>query len=412
MHPNVVEILEDGLNGAMACADNAYLYRVIFSKSITDITPDFDLISYDNLLPASEEWFQKIISGDRLALKIGLLNQGIYISENAMDFIKQNGGIKDSVFDSIDVVLENGMTVNCPYKINYADFSPFSLELSGNQLELYYYQEYIEAITLEPADLNKERITQISQIPYRRLSYLGGDRLRIHHTDICVFKRGKNCCRFCNLPTSGFEYTLEDIYEVIDFYLEKGGFRHILIGGGSEPVSQESDTVLKLVKYIRAKTNMPIYLMCLPIQDRTKLQELYNAGVNEIGFNMEIWNNEIAKTIMPGKGFFSRQEYLTALKSAKEIWKKPYAVRSLLIVGLEKQSNLAEAIETLSEERIMPILSVFRPLPNSQMSDFLPPSNNYLYILYKQLDEICRKQNLHLGPDCRACQNNTLALPW
>lgn len=410
--PDVVQILEDGLDGHMDLADNAYLYRIIFSKSITDITPDFQLISYDNLLPASREWHRKIISGDLLTLKIGLLNQGIFISENALRFIKQGGGIKDSVFDSIDIILGNGMMINCPFRINYADFSPFSLQFSEGQLELFYYQDSLGMITLEADDPDKERLTQKNHIPYRRLSYVGGDRLRIHHTDICIFKQTKNSCKFCNLPVNGFDYTLEDIYEIIDFYLEKGGFRHILIGGGSEPVSCESKTVLKLVTYIRSKTDMPIYLMCLPIQDKAILQELFLAGVTEIGFNIEIWDNKTAREIMPGKGKVSRQEYFTALKYAKEIWKEPFAVRSLLIVGLEEQTNLMEAIETLASERIMPILSIFRPLPESQMSNLLPPSNEGLYLLYQQLERICRKYNQHLGPECIACQNNTLSLPW
>lgn len=412
VHPNVVEILEDGLKPDMNLADCAYLYRIVFSKSITDVTPDFNLISYDNLMPASQEWYRKIIDGDLLALKIGLINQGIFIPHNTLCYIKQNGGFKDSVFDSIDIILENGMIINCPYKINYADFSPFSLQLSAEHLELFYYQERLQIILLEPADPDKERLTQKQRVPYRRLSYLGGDRLRIHHTDICIFKRTNNSCRFCNLPINGFEYTLEDIYEVIDFYLDRGGFRHILIGGGSEPISYESRTILKIVKYIRSKTDMPIYLMCLPIHDKEMLQELFCAGVTEIGFNIELWNNETAREIMPGKGKVSRQKYLTALKTAKTIWREAFAVRSLLIVGLERQSSVFEAIETLSLEGIMPILSVFRPLPNSQLADLLPPSNDSLYKLYKQLDEICQKYNQHLGPECLACQNNTLSLPW
>lgn len=411
-HPNVVEILEDGLKKNMVFVDDAYLYRIIFSKSITDITPESHLISYDNLLAASKEWYYKIISGDLLALKISLINQGVFISESAFYYIKLRGGIKDSVFDSIDVTLENGMVINCPYKINYADFSPFSLELLTNQLELFYYQERLGSISLEPPNLDEERLTQTKHIPYKKLSYVGGDRLRIHHTDICIFKRAKNSCRFCNLPVNGFDYTLEDFYEVIDFYLEKGGFRHILIGGGSEATSYESDTLLKLVKYIRSQTDMPIYLMCLPIEDKMILQDLFCAGVTEIGFNIEIWDDEIAKKIMPGKGSITRQRYLSALKSAKDIWKESSAVRSLLIVGLEKQTNLMEAVETLCSEGIMPILSIFRPLPNSQMSDFLPPSNDYLYRIYNQLDSICQKNNQHLGPECMFCQNNTLSLPW
>lgn len=411
-HPDVLNILTDGLDSNMHFAENAYLYRIIFSKSITEITPDFNLISYDNLLPPSENWYKKIISGDFLTLKISLLNQGIFISKAALDFIKSYGGIKDSVFDSIDLVLENGIIINCPYKINYADFSPFSLEYSGNQLKLYYLGKYFRTVSLEPNDQDKERTTQKNNVPYRRLSYLGGDRLRIHHTDICIFKRGQNCCQFCNLPVDRFNYTLEDIREVIDFYLAKGGFRHILIGGGSESISYECETILELVHYIHSKNDIPIYLMCLPIQNNSKLINLYDAGITEISFNIEIWDDKTAQKLMPGKGRISRETYMNALKTAKTIWTKPYSVRSLLIVGLERAESTEKAVRTLCQEGIMPILSVFRPLPNSQMSEFLPPTNEFLYDLYKRLDKICRMYNQHLGPDCIPCQNNTLSLPW
>lgn len=411
-HPNVFEILTDGLNTDMNFDKNAYLYRIIFSKSITDITPEFDLISYDNLLTPSEEWYRKIISGDFLALKTSLLNQGIFISETTLNFIKNYGGIKDSVFDSIDLILENDIIINCPYKINYADFSPFSLEYVESQFELHYYGEYLRTVSLEPNNPDKERITHKNNVPYRRLSYLGGDRLRIHHTDICVFKRGKNCCQFCNLPVNGFSYTFDDITEVIDFYLEKGGFRHILIGGGSESILHESDTVLKIVEYIRRKNDSPIYLMCLPIQSTSELENLYHAGITEIGFNIEIWDDKTAQKLMPGKGSISRTTYMNALKNARKIWKNPYAVRSLLIVGLEPASNTEKAVEALCKAGIMPILSVFRPLPNSRLSESLPPTNEFLYNLYKRLEKICKKYNQHLGPDCIACQNNTLSVPW
>lgn len=411
-HSNTLDILTDGLKPDMSFNENAYLYRIIFSKSITALTPDFNLVSYDNLLTPSENWYKKILSHDLLALKISLLNQGIFISKSALNFIKNYGGIKNSVFDSIDLVLENGIIINCPYKINYADFSPFSLECFEDKLELYYFYKCLGYVSLEANNPDKERKTHKNNVPYRRLSYLGGDRLRIHHTDICVFKRGQHCCQFCNLPVNGFNYSLEDIEEVIDFYLTKGGFRHILIGGGSEPILHETDTVLKLAHYIHVKNNCPIYLMCLPIQNSSELVDLYHAGITEIGFNIEIWDDKIAKKLMPGKGNISRKIYMDSLKKAKKIWIKPYSVRSLLIVGLEPAENTEEAVRSLCKEGVMPILSIFRPLPNSQMSEFLPPTNEFLYSLYQKLDIICKDYEQYLGPDCIACQNNTLSLPW
>lgn len=411
-HKNVIDILDDGFVPNLKCENDAYLYRIIFSTSITDLNPEYRIVTFDNLIQPSKDWYSKIMSNDILALKISLLNQGNYIPKETHNYLKKIGGIKTSVFDSIDIILPNSMVINCPYKINYADFSPFSIEEANGKLQLYFYNTFLHTITLEQTNPHRERRTVANGVPYRRLSYLGGDRLRIHHTDICVFKKNKKPCRFCNLPVNGFHFSLDDIYEVIDFYLQQGGFRHILIGGGSERIDYESDTLLKLVKYIRRQTDMPIYVMCLPIADKKTLRELYMAGVTEIGFNLEIWETENAEMLMPGKGKISRQDYFNSLKNAVQIWQTPGSVRSLLIVGLEPRGILKKAVEAFCLEGIMPILSVFRPLPETEMETSLPPTNEFLYSVYQELEQVCNKYGQHLGPDCFCCQNNTLSLPW
>ena len=60
----------------------------------------------------------------------------------------------------------------------------------------------------------------------------------------------------------------------------------------------------------------------------------------------------------------------------------------------------------------MPILSVFRPIPGTAMENLVPPSNHYLRDIYHAGTKICTKYGLHLGPDCPACQNNTLSMPF
>ena len=58
---------------------------------------------------------------------------------------------------------------------------------------------------------------------------------------------------------------MDDIFEVIDFYLSTNNtFRHFLIGGGSETYDKEAEHITQIASYIRNKSDKPIYLMCLP----------------------------------------------------------------------------------------------------------------------------------------------------
>lgn len=90
-HKNIVEILDDGFVPNLKCENDAYLYRVVFSVSITELNPEHEIMTFDNLIQPSEDWYSKIISHDLLALKISLLNQGIYIPKETHNYLKKSG---------------------------------------------------------------------------------------------------------------------------------------------------------------------------------------------------------------------------------------------------------------------------------------------------------------------------------
>ena len=152
--------------------------------------------------------------------------------------------------------------------------------------------------------------------------------------------------------------------------------------------------------------------MCLPPKDLSVLQTWYDAGITEIAFNLELFDRVKAKQYMPGKGRIRIEQYLAAFDKAVSIWGKNGNVRTLFIAGLETQETLLKGIETVCSRGVMPILSVFRALNNTQMEDIVPPSNEWLHELYNKAEIICSQYNLHLGPRCPACQNNTLSLPF
>ena len=152
--------------------------------------------------------------------------------------------------------------------------------------------------------------------------------------------------------------------------------------------------------------------MSVPPKKPSILKEYFEAGVTEIGFNIELFDEEKALYYMKGKGTIPRQEYFSYLKEAVKYWGNTGNVRSLLIVGLEETNSLLQGIEELCKIGVMPILSIFRPIPGTFTENIVPPSNHYLRNVYMEGTKICKEYSLHLGPDCPACQNNTLSLPF
>ncbi len=232
--------------------------------------------------------------------------------------------------------------------------------------------------------------------------------MRIKHTSLCLFKKQHLGCKFCHITSvSDGEIPLGDIFETIDHYESNVDFRHFLIGGPTNSYQNEEYYVNEIARHIRLTSNKPVYVMSVPPIDCDVLKKYYNSGVTEVAFNIEIFDRNIAQSIMPGKGEISIKQYELALKESSRLFGKENT-RSMLIIGLDSQESFLRGIEYLCQLGVTPMISPFRPMDNTELSDFVPPTVNYILDTYNKSKEICKKYGIKLGPACVYCQNNTL----
>ena len=82
-------------------------------------------------------------------------------------------------------------------------------------------------------------------------------------------------------------------------------------------------------------------------------------------------------------------------------------------------------MEELLKIDVQPMLSIFRPMPNTVYRDYMSPQVIDIVKLYEDAEKLCESKVyetesghrdptrvMHLGPDCTPCQNNTVALPY
>lgn len=151
--------------------------------------------------------------------------------------------------------------------------------------------------------------------------------------------------------------------------------------------------------------------MSLPPEDISHIYDYYQLGLNEVAFNIEIYDRRIAAQLMPGKGKIPLTQYMNALEESTKYFGRTGNVRSMLIVGLERENSLLTGVKDLCSIGVSPMLSIFRPMPLTKMNHIIPPTNNDIKRIYKTAEKICQQHNLQLGPSCDQCQNNTLSLP-
>lgn len=412
----VERILYDGYMGSCN-GKNDYLFSVVLKRHIVGITPYYSVFIHPNIY--EDGFVQSIFQGkmheeSMIKIKIALLNQGIRIADSAKQFIKKSGGYNESTFSSIDLIIEGRLHINVPVALQMGTLSPFLLMESENKLLISYHGTLICKVDFESKKSISNKITSRG-IPYKKIAFINGDRLRLKTENACYYKVTKQGCRFCpnqNDPSlkNTPEILFEDIKEVFDYCLAHESFRHIMIGGGCSNPLSEVDKILPVVKYIRSICNKEIYIMSTPPKDIKQLKNYIELGVNEFAFNIELFDRSLATTIMPAKGKIPLKHYFDMLTYAAEFLPRG-AVRSMLLLGLEPPHKTIEGIEFLCKNGIQPMLSIFRPVDNCLLNYMVPPSNQDIYFTYVEALSICKKYGMQLGPSCNICKNNTLALP-
>lgn len=404
-------IQNDGFVIEGICPDknNVYLLRCIFNINISSIYhgrlllhPNIYTEDINQYMWADSEMYKPHV-------KIALLNHGVSFTPRALEYTKKQGILREAVFDAIDIKLFNTLYVNVPFNCKFCTFSPFTIDVRSGKLVLLFNIHFISNIEVSflPQQLVNKKTR--SGIPYESIINLANDRIRINPAPVCIYKQMNLACQFCNLPEKNGLYDINDVKEVIDYCLENITFRHFLIGGGTYSLQGGWDVITEIAAYIRSKCKKNIYLMSIPPQDIRILTQLFQAGITEVAFNVEIFDRSEAIKVMPGKGKISIEQYFSAFDEAVKIWGTTGNVRSLLIYGFDSPSIFLQGIEALCERGVEPIISVFRPLQDTPLESLNQPPTVELFSLYQRCIDITQKYALILGPDCIECQNNTLS---
>lgn len=408
----VVEVLSEGFRPDQEFEPYAHLFSVVFTGNITSLSPDKNRVRiHPNVAGPSKDWLAKLLSGDLTALKISLMNRGVVLTDAAKKYVNEHGDMREGTYFSLDIFMR-GIYINSPLYVKLTALSPFKLDVNSNQeLILTLYDKQISKVTYDRR-IDLQTILPHNTLPLDKILFFATDRLRIQNNSYCTFSKHGVVCKFCEANGLDNKFSEQDILDSIDLIFCSANhpmFRHVLIGGLSNEIGFEQDTIIKICKKIRSYSDMPIYLMCLPplVED---IKRYYDAGVTEFGFNIEVFDREIAKQIMPGKGFIPLKRYMDALTEAVRLCGQHGAVRSAFIVGLEPERSLLQGIEEVCRMGVAPILSVFRPIPATEMEDVIPPLDEQLYELTQTAERICAKYGLSLGPTCPACRNNTLTI--
>lgn len=234
------------------------------------------------------------------------------------------------------------------------------------------------------------------------------DRVRISPIGGC-----SNTCAFCDMPrtsdyrTKRLDLLLECIREALDDPVLPA--RHVLISGGT-PRSEDHSYLLDVYgQVLAAFPSTPIDIMMVPLPDLLDVEHLVRKGVNELCINLELFNDDIRAHCIPQKAAIPKDDWLVFIDRA--VQSIGVRVRSLLIVGLERVEDTLRGVEALAQVGCEPVLSPFRPTPQTPLALATPPSPDFLVDVFQRARDVAGRYGKKLGPKCLPCQHNTVALP-
>lgn len=410
-HSTDFTVCDDSLNWANPIENGSYLFQLHSNNSISCITFQHTTRLHPNTIISPFQLDNTDSFSNLIKLKILLLTRGVSITSKVWNAMQKGSGVDWEEFGAITLKIFNRIWITSPCLEPWYTISPLEIDYDSKNQKfiLCYYGTPLFPVQIMESDsisLNKTKKGHC----IKDIVYLNPDRLRIYHRNGCALQDQGLGCKFCDLYGTTEPFDVSDICEAISYYWKNERVDHFLIGGGSELSGDQCQSILDISKFIHSNTSKRIYLMSQPINDVEYLTKLKENGITEVAFNVEIFNRELAKKLMPGKSKNTLKYYCDSLSCAVKIWGATGNVRSAVLLGFDDINEFQKGIHSLCALGVSPILSVFRPCPDTPMENFMPPDEIEVMNYYEKADTICRSYGMHLGPSCQACQNNTVAL--
>ena len=272
----------------------------------------------------------------------------------------------------------------------------FSLAVSSKgEPYLTYRGRAVTPVEFPPATDFYEQRTR-SGFPFRMMAVLQGlDVVSFPYLWPCQFAMGGHPCEFCyqgNMTLAMKQAgqplppiaSPEDVAEAVEYSVRHAGIRDIQLTGGSEIDSARGEVplVVEILKAIDRRVNLDnipgeIYAYTSAPKDPAAVDALFEAGVDRVAYDLNVWDEAIFKEVCPGIArHVGRQQQLRALEYAAHRH-GPNKICSAFVIGLEPLESLLAGAEYVAQRGIVPLFSLWLPHFRPVRGSTTPPDIDY-----------------------------------
>lgn len=212
----------------------------------------------------------------------------------------------------------------------------------------------------------------------------------------CDYWQGDQMCQFCAMKVDQKAKwrKVESIIEVCKAAIAENPAAEITLGGGTRLTPDKSAKhKATAIAALKRAVDIPVCVeMAAPDTDDW-IDRLSDAGLGSILLNLELWNEEARRRVMPGKAAITRERCLAALAHAVKVL-GPDQASSQVIIGLEPVEDTLEAVQRIADVGAIPLPVVFRPLPGTALADRPPPPLGDALRVFEATSRLMRERSL------------------
>jgi hypothetical protein len=228
-----------------------------------------------------------------------------------------------------------------------------------------------------------------------------GGYIAINPAAGCGFVPRGLACRFCDLTTRAPQreapIPVADVVDTVRAAFAEGAVEFVYLHIGY--LEGEDAGIEFLEPYVRAikrHFDTLVALQLQPPQANAWIDRTYAMGVDALSYSIEIHDPELLQQHCAGRAaHVGRQRYYDALRHAAAVFPSG-TVWSDLIVGLEPAASTMAGIDALVEIGVLPVLSLFRPLDDTQLRDHPLPSADEVAPIFAHLFNAVRKARINM----------------
>ena len=278
---------------------------------------------------------------------------------------------------------EEKLALNVAVYKKFCEFSPYTLIMEENNLFVY-----------DSRDKEKIKVCCPDYAPfwYEVPIYCEeevkniGDFILLEGDSTAILSITKGCyyfnlgkpCAFCAIGSdSNLKHEKNErkqsILLALEYVLQDEQIDNFHLTGGN--TLEEDRGALEYIDYvdkiISIRKDAKIAIEIPPPEVRAQeevFKKLKDHGVDSITINIEFWNDEKRRELMPIKGYINKEEYISAYKVALKYFGKN-KVTCGFIVGLEDKKYTKLGIDTLASLGVITEVYPFKPNSGSVLEN-------------------------------------------